>query len=135
MMKSLVFGLALSMFGVFVAESRAEEGGNKKPQSVAGTVSKVDGSSLTVTRKGDGGEKSTDFTLGSSAKVLVQTNEDNEVKGEGGKVRSIPKTADGKVGDLKVGQNVIVAFTEPGKAETVTVLRAPAPRKGGEGDK
>jgi hypothetical protein len=92
-------------------------------------VSKIDAGALTVTQRGESGERMTTFTIGAATKILVQTNEDQVVKGGEGGERKIPKTREGKVGDVKVGERVTVGFIETGKADSIMVLRPTPPRK------
>jgi len=130
-----MFGFALvAMSIVVVADTVGQEKGKPRAQSASGVVSKIDGTSLTITQRGDSGERSTMFAIGAQTKILIQTNEDNIVKAEGGNDRKVPKTKEGKIADVKVDQRVAVGFAEAGKADSVLVLRASPPRKK-EGEK
>lgn len=115
--------------------ARAEGEGKPRPKSLSGVVSKVDASSITIAQRGEGGERSTAFAIGAQTKILIQTDEDAIVKGEGGTERKIPKTKEAKITDLKADQRVTVTFVEVGKADSVLVQRPAPVRKGGEGDK
>ncbi len=134
-MKSCMFGFALFVSSIAIAaDSVGQEKERPRAQSISGVVSKIDGSSLTITQRGDSGERSTVFAIGAQTKILIQTNEDNIVKGEGGRERKVPKTKEGKIGDVKADQRVTVGFAETGKADSVLILRATPPRKK-EGEK
>ncbi len=134
-MKMYLFATAILMLSLTVmADSFGQEKGRPRMQNVTGIVSKVDATSLTVTQRGDGGDRSTTFTVDAKTKILVQTKDDVITKGEGGRERKTPKTAEGKIGDVKVDQRVAVGFVEAGKAASILVLRPTPPRKG-EGER
>lgn len=128
------FSSTLLVVAAFVVatHSAAEEKGKPRPKTVTGSISKVDAASLAVTQRGDSGEKTSTFTLNDQTKVLVQTEEDDKLKGEGGRERLVPKTREGKVGDLKLQQRVTITYAEEGKADSILVLRALKARKEGE---
>lgn len=111
----------------------AEEKGKPRPQTTSGELAKVDASSLTVTLRGDRGERSETFTIAADTKILIETAEDEtvKVKKEGGE-RTItqPKVQEGKLSDLKVRQRVSVTYTADKKVTQVTGHRPPKPRKG-----
>ncbi len=46
-------------------------------------VAKVEGTNLTVTARGDKGERTETFTTGTETKVLIETAEDEKVKVKG----------------------------------------------------
>lgn len=123
----LLLGLRLS----------ADEGkGKPRPQKLTGTLSKVEGNSLTITTRGDGGERSETFTTDGATKIMIETDQDEtvKVKGEGGD-RDVtrPKTVPAKLADLKVGQRASVVHAGDKKASEVVGLRPAKERK--EGDK
>ncbi len=129
-MKSIMVAFVFVAMSIAVASnSSGQEKGKPRTQSVSGLVSKVDAGTLTITQRGDGGDRSTVFAIGAQTKILIQTNEDNTVKGEGGSERKVPKTKEGKIADVKVDQRVTVGFTEAGKADSLLVLRPTPPRK------
>jgi hypothetical protein len=111
----------------------AEEKSKPRPQTHAGQLTKVEGNALTVTQRGDKGERSETFTVAADTKILIETAEDEtvKVKGEGGE-RTItrPKVQEGKITDLKVGQRVSVTYAADRKVTQVTGHRPPKPRKG-----
>lgn len=124
----LSFALAC-ITAAFVADSSPEEKGKPRFKSVTGVVSKVQAGSLTITQRGDSGERQSDFSVGAQTKIAVESHEDTVTKGEGGSERKTPKTRDGTVADLKVDQRVTVRFTEVGKADSVLIMRPAPPRK------
>ncbi len=136
-MKGCMFGFALVAMSILVvADTVGQEKGKPRAQSASGVVSKIDGTSLSITQSGGdkGGERSTVFAIGAQTKILIQTNEDNIVKGEGGNERKVPKTKEGNIADVKLDQRVTVGYAEAGKADSVLVLRPTPPRKK-EGEK
>ncbi len=128
MIRTICFTL-LAMLAVALTDTIGQEREKARPKSITGIVSKVDATSLTVTQRGDGGDRSTTFAVGDKTKVTVQTNEDQAVKGEGGGERKIPKTREGKLADVKADSRVTVTFAEAGKADSILVLRPTPPRK------
>ena len=131
-MKRFQFAL-LAVVIALGTHGSAQEKGKARSQMVTGVASKVDANSLTLTQRGDSGERMTSFAITPQTKVLVETSEDMVVKGEGGRERKIPKTREGKVAEVKVEQRITVAFTEAGKADSVRILRSlPARKKEGE---
>lgn len=129
-MKACTVGFGLLLLSAAVTTNMlAQEKEKPRAMNATGVVSKVDAGSLTVVQRGDSGERSTTFVVGAQTKILVQTNEDDVVKGEGGRERKIPKTREGKTADLKVDQRVTVSFAEAGKADSILILRPTPPRK------
>ncbi len=115
------------------AVALAEEKGKPRPQTSSGELTKVEGNALTVTQRGDKGERSETFTIAGYTKILIETAEDEsvKVKGEGGeKTITRPKVQEGKLADLKVGQRVSVTYAADKKVTQVTGHRPPKPRKG-----
>jgi hypothetical protein len=112
-----------------------EEKGKPRPQKFTGMLSKVEGASLTITTRGDGGDRSETFTTDAGTKILIETELDEtvKVKGEGGD-RDVTrqKTAPAKLADLKVGQCISVVHAGDKKASEVTGHRPPKVRKEGE---
>lgn len=110
----------------------AEEKAKPKPQTRSGELTKVEGNSLTLTQRGDQGERSETFTLAADTRVLIETAEDETVtvKGEGGD-RSVtrPRLQEGKLADLKTGQRISVTFSEDKKVTQVIGHRAAKPKK------
>lgn len=126
---SLTF-LVLSIVSVHAEQEK----GTPRPQKVRGTLSRLDGTSLTVTSRGDSGEKQHPFTVDDATKVLIEGMEDIKVKikGEGGEREVVrPKTTSGKIGDLKIGQQLTITHVD-GKAREIQVHRLAVPKKEGE---
>jgi hypothetical protein len=116
--------------------TRAEEKpAPPKPTILRAEVSRVEGSSLTVTVRSDKGERTETFTVGADTKVRLETADDEtvKIKGEGGE-REVtrPKTVEGKLADLKPGQRVSVTCTSDKKVTEVLGHRPPK-KKEGEG--
>lgn len=109
--------------------AKARPAGEGRRQTVTGTVSKVDGKTITIFRRGDNEEKAWVITLDAATKVRVETNEDTVVKGDGGTERKVPRTKEGTAADIQVGKQVQVNVGEMNRASQVTVLRAEG-RKG-----
>lgn len=95
----------------------------KRTRAQGGEVTKVDGKTFTLTRRGDGGERSDKFTLTDATKIVVETDENEQVTGEDGTVRNKPKQKAGTAADVKVGKHVNVQAGEDGKAIKVLVFR------------
>jgi hypothetical protein len=111
-----------------------EGGGQPRARSVGGVVESVAGSTLTLAQKGDGGARTVTVTLDGNTKIQVQTAEDEEVAGEGGKTKRRPKVVDGSAADLVAGKRVSVSELN-GTAVSVLVLRDAPKREGGEGER
>ena len=135
MVRHVASGLAAAAVLCLAVQARAEEKEKEKPKSFVGSVAKVEGASLTVVSRSDKGERSETFAVGADAKVMVETDEDVEVKGgEGGGTKKVPKVVEAKLGDLKVGQRATVLYDEAGKAVKVLGHRAPAKKPSKEGN-
>ncbi len=130
-MRTVRTALAAVALVALVLPGAAEEKRKPRPRTMTGRVSRMEANSLTVTQRGDKGERSETFAVGPKARLWVETAADAEVKGEGGRIRKVPARREGKLAEVKVDQRVTVTFTEPGKADSVLVLR-PRPRKEGE---
>lgn len=134
---SRMFGtFALCSALIVAAVSVAQEGeGGPRPKTISGTVSKVDSSSLTLAQRREGGaEQSETFQVDAKTKILIETDENETVTGEGGNQRQAPKKKVGKLDEVKTGSRAQVSYVEAGKATAITVFRAPPARKG-EGDR
>ncbi len=108
-----------------------------KEITISGEVTKVEADSIAILSKG--GDTRPDqtkrVTVDSTAKVLIETDQMESVPGEGGKMKDRPKTAEGSLSDLKVGQRVTVTCTEDAaKALKVLVLRTAPPKPSREGE-
>jgi hypothetical protein len=119
----------------------AEEKRVPRPRTMAGVLAKVKDNTLTLTLRGDAGERTETFVLAKDAVVKIESQEDEtvKVKGEGGNERTInrPKVIDAKLADLKVGQRVSVTFIQEKEgadknAQKVLGHRAAKPRKEGD---
>jgi hypothetical protein len=128
MLRLMTLATAVALLGSL---ARAEEEGKPRPQSLTGLLAKLEAAALTVTLKGDGGERSESFAVDANTKIMIQTDQDEQVPGEGGNVRMRPKTVAGKLGDLKAQQRVTVSHLDK-KALEVLVLRVPKARENGE---
>ncbi len=117
----------------------AAEGGEKEKSRMSlfgGEITRVDGQSVTVVRRGDSGETSQTFTLSKDTQVLLQTDKMEVVgKGEGGEVKQRPLMEKGLLTDLEVGKRVKVETMEGATAVRIVVLPPPKPRQGGEGER
>jgi hypothetical protein len=153
---AVVAGLFAAGFGFAADEKKAEvKKAEKKAGKVTGVLSKIDGMKLTVTSKGDGGEKMTEFTVTEKTKFLQQEAapaakdgekpvekkaEDKKAEGEKkpaegekkpAEKKPAPKTTEIKLADLKTGSRVAVTAGEDKVATEVVVLPA-APKKEGK---
>ncbi len=130
----------------------ADEKKAEKAARVVGSLTKIDGMKLTVTTKGDGGEKATEYTVTDKTKFFQEEaaapakdgDKPVEKKPEE-KKPEVKKPADGekkpevkkpaakrteiKLADLKTGARVAVMAGEDKVATEVVVLPA-APKKG-----
>lgn len=106
-----------------------------KGVTIAGELTKVEASAITVATKGKEGAPGVSKTIAVDAetKVFIQTDQTEPVKGEGGATKERPKIVEGALSDLKVGQKVIVGCDPDGaKAVKILVLR-PESKVGKEG--
>ena len=114
-----------------------------KAVTISGKLTKVEDAAITVTvTKGKEKERveeaKTIAVDKDTTKVSIETDEMENVPGEGGKNKQRPKVVDGTLADLsqKIGQRVTVTCSEDGtKALKVLVHRAALPKKGKEGGK
>jgi Cu/Ag efflux protein CusF len=113
-------------------EAGKEGDGGSKLRTISGTLSAVEGSSLTITRKGDSGVTSDTVASGAATKFYAETDENEIVKGEGGKEGSRPKLAEATAASLKVGQRVTAAVGTDGTAVKVLIHRPAPPKASGE---
>lgn len=93
-----------------------------------GSITKLDDKLITVSVGGDAGIRSETFPL-EGVKIFLETSEDMILKGEGGREIRRPKTAEGKLGDLKTGQMVTLQIRAD-KLITITVAREVKREKG-----
>jgi hypothetical protein len=114
-----------------------KEGKGAKTLTLTGEVTKLEGNTMTVSvKKGErAAAEEKAIEVSKDTKILIETDQMESVKGEGGKTRERPKIAEGTAANLKVGQRVNVGYTEDaGKAVAVKILilRPPAAKTGGE---
>ena len=118
-------------------EGDRKEGGEvEKPRMrvFGGEITKADGKSVTVLRRGDSGESSQTFAITKDTQILLQTDKLEVVgQGEGGEAKKRPVMEKGSPADLQPGKRVTVGTMADNTAVKIVVLPAPKPRKGGEG--
>lgn len=115
------------------AKEGDKQGERKVWREMTGELTKLDGQSITVTVRKDSGARDESFQLTDATKVALETAEMETVPAEKG-TKTRPKMADGKVGDLKTGQRVLVK-SDAGVAMRIVVLNVRAPAKGKEGER
>ncbi|MCX5676503.1 MAG: FecR family protein [Planctomycetota bacterium] len=107
------------------------EGERKARQATfSGRVTAIGQDTITVLRKkGDEkGEESNAFALDArETKILIETDQLEAVRGEGGKTMQRPKVAEGAMADLKLGQQVDVTYIVEGSKAVKVFVRRPAP--------
>jgi hypothetical protein len=69
---SLAVVAALLAVGFGYAQDKTEKKAEKKGGKITGTLTKIDGTKLTVTMKGDGGEKMVEFTTTEKTKFFQE---------------------------------------------------------------
>ena len=141
-----VLSLAAALLIVSGAWAKENEGGapEVKPPKVAkekekergpkavvlkGELTAVEANSITVTQKGDKGARGTTVAVGADTQVLTETAEDEAAPAEHGETKQKPKTVEGTLADLKVGQWVTVWCTADGAAAVKVLVRRPPPPK------
>ena len=113
------------------APREGEPGGKGRVRNFIGMISKMDGDKMTVTMRGENGERSDIFTITKETSILIETDQDETVKGEGGDRKKI-KIVEGKLPDLKVGQRVTVSTDQGVRTLTVVIMRMPKQLKDGK---
>lgn len=149
---AVVATLFAAGFG-FAQEKKAEDKkAEKKGGKVTGMLTKIDGDKLTVTVKGDGGEKMVEFTTNDKTKFFkeeaapaakdgekkegdkpVEKKAEDKKPADGEKKaekKPAPKRTEIKLADLKTGSRVAVMAGEDKVATEVVVLPAPAKKEG-----
>lgn len=133
---ALVAGLFAVGFG-YAQDKKPAEGekkAEKKAGKVTGTLSKIDGSKLTVTVKGDGGEKAVEFTTTDKTKYFQE---------EAAPAKDAPKEGDkpeekkpeeasrvgGKKGEDKKGDEKKGDEKKPAADGEKKVEKKPAPKR------
>jgi hypothetical protein len=109
----------------------ATEGERKARQAVfSGRVTDIGPDTITVLRKksDERTEESNAFALDAQeTKILIETEQMEAVRGEGGKPAQRPKVVEGALGDLKLGQQVDVTYIVEGNKAVKVFVRRPAP--------
>jgi len=101
--------------------------GHAKGTMVSGELTAVTAESITVAAKAkEKGAAAESKTLAVTADTKVKIEKAPAAEGEK------PTTEDGKIGDLKAGQKVMVKCTEDGKAALEIVVTVPRAHKGGK---
>ena len=111
--------------------SFGEEKEQARKRELSGELTKVGMGHITITRRGDSGESSSDAELTDATKILFETDEVEETHGEGGKVKQVHKLREGTADELVVGQRVAAVVDADGKALKVLVKKEPSKRKEG----
>jgi len=115
---------------VALAADRGGKGGDKahaKGTMVGGELTAVAADSITVAaRAKEKGAAPESKTLAVTADTKVKIEKPPAAEGEK------PKAEDGKIGDLKVGQRVMVKCSEDGKTALEILIPVPRAHKGGD---
>jgi hypothetical protein len=120
----LIVVLAVTVLAV---EADAKQNRRRK---VFGEVTKVDAKAVTISLDGDKGPAT--FALDTKTGVMIETDEDEEIKGPDGRITMRqPKQKRGTLADLKTGQRLSVVSYDQKTASHIVVKR---PKKK-EGDK
>ncbi|MCU0706165.1 MAG: hypothetical protein MUF18_19550 [Fimbriiglobus sp.] len=98
-----------------------EKKADKKAAKVTGALTKVEGDKLTVTLKGDGGEKTEVYTTNDKTKIFQQ---EAAAPAKEGEKKPAPKRTEIKLADLKTGSRVSVMAGEDKVATEVVALPA-----------
>jgi len=122
--------IAVAAMLVVAPVALAAKGGDKghaKGTMVVGELTAVTADSITVAAKAkEKGAAAESKTLAVTADTKVKIEKAPAAEGEK------PTTEDGKIGDLKAGQKVMVKCTEDGKAALEIVVTVPRAHKGGK---
>lgn len=125
---SLCAALALAFAGVRGASAAEKKG--PPTHTARGELTKIEGKSLTVTSKGDSGEKSVTVTADDSTKILLPSDKPAAGGKEGAKGT---QHVEGKLSDLKVGDRVSVTYKDDNTATRIEVGKPQAPKESKEG--
>jgi ferric-dicitrate binding protein FerR (iron transport regulator) len=108
--------------------------GGPRLKKVQGEIAKLGGNAIGLVQRGDEGEKTLVITVDPKTQVFIESDQTEEVRGEGGKTVTRPKVVEGALSDLKVGMRIAATCMEDGKAVKILVSRPrPTKREGGEG--
>ncbi len=150
---AVVATLFAAGFGIAQEKKPEEKKADKKAAKVTGMLTKIDGDKLTVTMKGDGGEKTVEFTTNDKTKFFKEEaapvakdgekpadKKPEEKKAEDKKPadgekkpaekKPAPKRTEVKLADLKTGARVAVMAGEDKVATEVVVLAAQPKKEG-----
>ena len=155
---ALVAGLFAGGFGYAqekkpAEDKKTEKKAEKKMGKVTGTLTKIDGDKLTVTMKGDAGEKTETFTTNDKTKFYQEEAAAKDAPKDGDKPaekkaedkkpeaakadekkpaekKPAPKRTEIKLADLKTDTRIAVMAGEDKVATEVVVLPAPAKKEG-----
>ena len=118
---------------VALAADRGGKGGDKahaKGTGVFGEIKSVDikdgKGTITIAARGKEKGATEEKTLAVTADTKVKIEKPPAAEGEK------PKAEDGKIGDLKVGQRVMVKCSEDGKTALEILIPVPRAHKGGD---
>src|SRR4051794_4174475 len=98
--------------GIGLGDEPAAHG--ERTRRVTGVLTKLDSGALTITVRGDAGERSLDAKIDDKTRITVESEEMVRVFSDRGEVREFRKAVAGKASDLKVGQRVVVVMTQEG---------------------
>jgi hypothetical protein len=130
MKRTWMLWIAVAAMLVVVPVALAADGGGKahaKGTGVFGELTAVGEKEITVAvRAKEKGAAPESKTLAVTADTKVKIQKAPAAEGEK------PKAEDGKVGDLKVGQRVMVKCSEDGKTALEILVPVPGAHKGGE---
>jgi len=126
--RAVVLGVGQSQ--VFAGD---EERGPRTSR-IGGELAAVGADSITIVQRGERGETTKTLAVDAQTKVVIESDQTEQVKGERGEPTYRVKLVDGTLGDLKVGRRVTVTCTEDGKATLIVLHRAKPRREGGEGE-
>jgi len=101
----------------------------------SGELTAVGGGSISILQRGDKVQRTSTFTVDGATKVMIESDQMETVRGEGGRTGQRPKIVAGTLEDLKVGQIVEVAADSGGKAVGVLIRRPKPVKREGDGAK
>ena len=126
--RAVVLGVGGSR--VFAAEREGP-----RTRRVSGEITAMNANTLTLTQRGDRGERTQTVAIGAGTKVLIETDEMETVAGEGDERRTRRKLAEATAAELQVGMRVTATVGADGEAVSVVARKPRAPRRRGEGER
>lgn len=115
----------------------AGEGGGEsttmRSESFGGVVVGADGASVTIERRGDGGVTTRTIAMGAGTRIRVEGPGEEEVAGEGGKLRKQRQVLDGTAADLAPGKHIRVKLSND--MATEIFVKLPKSSGGGESER